>query len=87
MIRYWIEFQFDNYALIPAGTRMGCGVTALNYEDALQLVSEKLFRDGPMASIKCLVEDIDVSTLDAGHILSNMGLPNVRGIWFPLGYN
>lgn len=87
MIRYWLEFNFENYALIPFGTRMGCGVTALNYEDALNIVKNKVFNDKPIAPIKLTVENIDISTLDAGHVLLNMGMPSVRGIWFPLGYN
>lgn len=66
---------------------MGCGVTALNYEDALNIVKNKVFNDKPIAPIKLTVENIDISTLDAGHVLLNMGMPSVRGIWFPLGYN
>lgn len=86
MIRYWIKFNFENYASIPSGTRMGCGVTALNYEDALKLINDKLFGNKPMAPIEQLIEDIDISTLDANHILPNIGLPTRRGIWFPVGY-
>jgi hypothetical protein len=29
-----------------------------------------------------VVEDVDVSTLDAGHVLPNMRAPNERGVWF-----
>lgn len=87
MIRYWIKFNFENYASVPSGTRMGCGVTGLNYEDALNIISDKLFRNKLVAPIEHLVENIDISTLDADHILPNMGLQNIRGIWFPLGYN
>ncbi|MDR6781624.1 hypothetical protein ABIE26_001888 [Pedobacter africanus] len=87
MIRYWIKFNFENYAPIPSGTIIGCGVTALDYEDALNIINDKLFKNNSMAPIENLIENVDISTLDAGHILPNMGLPNVRGIWFPLGYN
>nr|WP_199078518.1 hypothetical protein [Pedobacter sp. ASV19] len=87
MIRYWIKFSFENYASIPYGTRIGCGVTAINYQDAISIVEEKLFRNNPMAPIEHLVENIDISTLDVNHVLPNMGLPNIRGIWFPLGYD
>jgi len=47
------------------------------------LVRERLFRNGPMPRTETVIEDVDVSTLDQGHILPNMSPPNVRGIWFP----
>lgn len=87
MIRYWIEFNFENYMPMPSGAKMGCGVTAFSYEDALHIINTKLFNNKPIAPIKHLIENVDISTLDAAHILPNMGLPNIRGIWFPLGYD
>ncbi|MGE6218446.1 hypothetical protein ACQKCH_01370 [Nubsella zeaxanthinifaciens] len=87
MIRYWFEFDFENYLPVPSGTRTGCGVTAYSYEDALNIINEKIFNKIPTAPIKQVVENVDISILDKGHVLPNMGLPNVRGIWFPLGYN
>jgi hypothetical protein len=30
-----------------------------------------------------LVEDVNVSELDAGRVLPNIGDPTVRGVWFP----
>jgi hypothetical protein len=87
MIRYWFEFDFESYVPVPFGTKMGCGVTAFSYEDALSIINDKIFNKNPIAPIKRIVENIDVSTLDAGHILPNIGLSNVRGIWFPLGYS
>lgn len=30
-----------------------------------------------------IVEDIDVSSLDSGHVLPNIGNPAALGIWFP----
>ena len=87
MIRFWFEFNLKfGDKNIPPGTLMGCGITAYNYEDALFLLQEKVFKNR-LAPIKNVVENIDVSTLDAGHVLPNMASPNLRGIWFPLGYN
>jgi len=40
-----------------------------------------------MPEIKKVIENVDVSTLDAGHVLPNMSPPNIRGVWFPLRYN
>ena len=68
------------------GTLIGCGVTAWNYDDALNLVRERVFEGKVLPPIKTCVEDVDVSTLDEGHVLPNMRPPSVRGIWFPLGY-
>ena len=82
--RYWIEFE----EVEPYDTlNLGCGVTAFNVEDALRLVQEKVFRDKPMLKIKTLIEDVDVSTLDEGHVRGQMGLVIHRGVWFPLGYD
>ena len=41
---------------------------------------------GELPTIAVLIEDVDVSTLDAGHVLPNMSPPVRRGVWFPLGY-
>ncbi len=87
MIRYWFEFDFDNYSPIPFGAKIGCGITALSYEDALGILRNSVFNKNPIAPIKKKIEDIDISTLDAGHVLPNIGSPNIRGVWFPLGYN
>lgn len=84
MKRYWFEFDDDN---LPFGIKMGCGVTAHNYDDALYLLNEKVFKGATIPKIKGMIEDIDISTLDAGHVLPNMYPPNIRGVWFPLGYN
>ncbi len=62
----------------------GIGVTAFSREDA-----EGLIRDAT-AQVSWLprdvvevVEDVDISTLDANHVRPNMGVPTIRGIWFP----
>ena len=83
--RYWFEFDLESQNA-PAGVRLGCGVTAYSYDDALNLISEQLFSGRDMPAITRVIEDVDVSTLDAGHVLPNMELPKRRGIWFPRGY-
>jgi hypothetical protein len=30
-----------------------------------------------------VTEDVDIQTLDQGHVLPNMGVPSERGVWFP----
>ena len=54
---------------------------------ALCLLKEKVFNGATLPEIKNMIENVDVSTLDAGHVLPNMSPPNIRGVWFPLGYN
>jgi hypothetical protein len=85
--RYWIEFDKSlPYSLLPGGLLLGCGVTARSQADALALVQELIFQGNPVPSIHKIVEDVDISTLDANHVLPNIGMPLTPGIWFPWGY-
>lgn len=68
------------------GTGLGCGVTAFSYEDALDLLQDKVFTEKPIPPVSSVIEDVDVSTLDADHVRPNMGNPLKCGIWFPLAY-
>lgn len=81
--RFWIEFERLER---PDPLNLGCGVTAHNYDDALSLISTRIFPDKTIPTIVAVSEDVDVSTLDANHVLPNMGVVVKRGIWFPLGY-
>jgi hypothetical protein len=82
--RYWISFDQAN-ADVPLLVRLGCGVTAWNAHDALSIVRHHVFQ-GRDFSASTVVEDVDISTLDAKHFLPNMAVPTMRGIWYPLGY-
>jgi hypothetical protein len=66
-----------------AGTNLGCGVTAFGREDALGLIAEAVFAAKAMPPIKNVIEDVDITTLDEGHVIPNMGAPSERGVWFP----
>ncbi|MEM9466992.1 MAG: hypothetical protein AAGA90_16590 [Actinomycetota bacterium] len=79
--RCWIRFEGDDQDL-PDGTALGCGVTAIDLKDAIELINRLLF-DGMAASISEIVEDVDVSTFDEGHLLPNLGDVKRRGIWLP----
>ncbi|NVJ17593.1 hypothetical protein [Myxococcus sp. AM010] len=88
--RYWLEFdrRVDNW---PPSSRWmmllgGCGVTAFTVEDALRLVRESLFKDEPLPPLARIIEDVDITTLDAGHIRPNIHEPVRRGIWYPMGH-
>lgn len=86
MKRFWFEFDFNDSQYIPPGLRMGCGVTALDYNDAISIIKAKVFINQEIPNANKIIENIDISKLDTGHILPNMSSPNIRGIWFPLGY-
>lgn len=81
--RFW--FNFKN---IPpfCPLWLGCGVTGYDHSDALQLLARTVFAENPQLEVDTMIEDVDIRTLDAGHVLPNMGMPAVRGVWFPLGY-
>jgi hypothetical protein len=81
--RYWV--RFINPPKYASG-HFGFGVTAWTVDDALALLAAQVFKDGPLPAIETLIEDVDISTLDAGHVRPNMEVPYWRGIWFPKGF-
>ena len=85
LIRFWFEFDRDSLTT-GLGIELGCGVTAWNYDDAINILEEKIFMDMPLPKIKEVKENVDVSTLDEGHVLPNMLPTSDRGIWYPIGY-
>ena len=87
MKRYWFEFALPDDGSFPAGITLGIGVTGYDYGDALRLIAAQVFVDLPMSPIKRVIDDVDVSTLDQDHVIPNMKPPNLRGIWFPMGYD
>jgi hypothetical protein len=58
-------------------------VTAVDAEDARNLISAIALDGSALPDIADVVEDVDVRTLDEGHVLPNMGDPTVRGVWYP----
>ena len=85
MRRFWFEFDLTDWPDYPAGTQLGCGVTAYDLDDAMSFVT-KVFTGFPAPKVRRVTADIDVSTLDERHILPSMGNVLRRGVWFPLGY-
>jgi hypothetical protein len=62
--RYWFKFdELPKYSLL----RFGCEVTAYNYDDAISLISQSVFKDKAMPPIRKVIENVDTSTLDQGH--------------------
>jgi hypothetical protein len=69
----------------PLPRYFGIGVTAASLVEARAL-AERARREywldaPPLAEV---IEDIDVSTLDAGHVIPNMRPPLWPGIWYPM---
>ncbi|RKH04263.1 hypothetical protein D7V97_25555 [Corallococcus sp. CA053C] len=81
--RYWIQLPED--VLRARGLCGGCGVTAYDLDDARRILQAQLFKETPLPTFTHVTEDVDVTTLDAGHVLPNMGVCSWRGIWYPLG--
>ena len=90
--RYWFEFDIpplEHHGPEPAACLfllLGSGVTAFSYGDALDVLRGDLFRDDPMPPVHRVVRDVDIRTLDRGHVRPNMLTPNWRGIWYPWGF-
>jgi hypothetical protein len=84
LIRYWFEFETDKSSTARGFPRVG--VTAWTLDDAISVVSTRLFDGDPLPPTRKLVEDIDVSDLDPNHVLNQMAPPNRRGVWYPAGY-
>jgi hypothetical protein len=84
LVRYW--FEFDPKASRDARSRPWCGVTAYSLKDAKLILSQQLFDGKEIPPVIKLIENVDVSTLDRGHVTRNMGPPNLRGVWYPRGY-
>lgn len=86
LIRYWFEFERESAFDLPPGIAIGCGVTAYSFEDALNMVRDKVFRNNVLPVINRQVEGIDIATLDQGHVIPNISDVRRRVIWFPIGY-
>lgn len=82
--RFW--FEFPPNAKLPVGIRAGCGITAVDLEDARGILRSRVF-NGAEPPVANVIEDVDISGLDPGHVLPNMLSPHNRGVWFPLGYS
>jgi hypothetical protein len=87
LTRYWIVFDLRERPDVPKFLHLGCGVTAFSQDEAKRLLQQLVFKNAELPPVKSIVENVDVCTLDAGHVLPNMASPAVRGIWFPLGYS
>jgi hypothetical protein len=84
--RFWFEFEFEKSTDLPSGLALGCGVTARNFDEAMQLIGEQVFPGRSLPKLARRIDDVDVRALDQNHVIPNMRPPDMKGIWFPLGY-
>lgn len=80
MTRYWFVFETST---IPSLLNLGCGVTARDLADALDLVKARVFAGMAMPRIVGVIEDVPVAALEPRHVLPTMGPIGDRGVWFP----
>lgn len=74
---------------IPIGVHLGCGITAMDKADSLFILNEYVFKGVALPTITKCIENVDVSTLDKNMVIPNISPtnpPNIRGVWFPMGY-
>lgn len=83
---FWLTFLKKKEHKLPIGTRLGCGVTAFDENDAKSLIFDKVLGANTNVEFDEILSDISVDDLDKNHVIPNMGNPALRGIWFPLGY-
>lgn len=76
LTKYWIELDTtdNSWKMI--------GVTAFTEEDALNLIKKYISNDKNWKIVN-IKKDISISELDHNHIIPNIGIPEVRGIWYP----
>lgn len=82
LARFWFEFEDVG---CPSPLATGCGITATDYNDAVALLTEVVFRGEAIPSSSRVV--VDVSSLDDKYVRPNMGVVVSRGVWFPLGFH
>lgn len=83
--RYWFRWQPDEQAGIDprVGGELGCGVTAVDVEDARSLIRSIALRGQDLPPVAEIIEDAEVGTLDADQVAASMANPDKRGVWFP----
>jgi hypothetical protein len=90
LTRFWLKFTVLE-SVAPVGIMLDggpfCfGITAYSYDDALHIL-RKDFTIPADAELSCVIEDVDISTLDTNHVLPNLTVPpSWRGIWYPAGF-
>ncbi len=80
---FWVRFE---RIAQPTFLNLGCGVTALDRDDALALLEECFVRLSiveKMPRVDCVIEDVSFEDLEQNHVAPNVGNMAARGVWFP----
>lgn len=90
LVRYWFEFQFDDYSALPgagitldgeSGARRllgrGAGVTGYDEADCLRMLADVLGEELPPVLVSARNPTIDAD------LATTSGNVSWRGIWFP----
>jgi hypothetical protein len=72
LTRFWFTFNLTLRDPHPPGVLMGCGVTAVDEEDALRILKEGVFASHLFPEITRILTDVDISKLDQGHVRPNI---------------
>jgi hypothetical protein len=83
---FWIKLVWNNLSDVPAGAKIGIGVTAESPTEAIRLVSFLMFSNKKIPYEYLIAEIPSIQELDQKHVIPNMGNILIKGIWFPLGY-
>ena len=67
----------------PLSEGFGIGVTAGSPNEARELAEEVRERYFENAEIIGEIADVDVSSLDANHVVPNLGFVVAYGVWYP----
>ena len=67
----------------PLSTGLGIGVTAGSPEEARELAEGEREQTFPNSQFVGEILDVDISALDANHVVPNAGVVVARGVWFP----
>jgi hypothetical protein len=68
----------------PLPSHFGIGVTAPSEVEARALATATLAEYFPTGmALGSVVADVDVRTLDAAHVLPNIGVSAQLGVWYP----
>jgi hypothetical protein len=82
---FWI--QFVDATALPPGMHLGCGITAYDQSDVMQIFADRVHISHPDLKIASVRRVLSIDELEQGHVRPNMGNFLIRGIWFPLGYS
>ncbi len=83
---FWFELDMPLDTDCPPGTRAGIGVTAVDRDAALVILTERVFGGRPLPAIRHEVSDVVFHELCPWLVLPNMTDPAPPGVWFPVGY-